>query len=84
MLTIVKEEVMHSVIENLMTNDDSQSIPELYKEMIQQQPCLGTLLQIALNLDNSNDWKDGYCKGLFQTWYLLNQQSIIDDLEDNE
>lgn len=81
MLTVVKPEIMELLTERLMSNQDSQNTEELYIELFRQQPALKALILTALALDASKPWKDGYCKGVFQTWYLLNQQALIDDLE---
>lgn len=81
MLTVLKKEVMFELVEQVMSKQDNQTTEELYAEMFNQQPAIKEMVLTALSLNKSDEWKDGYCKGVFQIWYLLNQQSIIDDLE---
>jgi hypothetical protein len=74
-LDILKSFVLsHRSCEGVQPND-------LYREMFVTQPTLKLIVQSAINnYDWSMEQKDGYCKGVLQCWHLLNQQSIVEEL----
>ncbi len=80
MLKTITEEVALSVSQSFFQSD-AQNSEELYEEMYRQQPILKLMSDMIIdNEELSMDFKIGYCKSMLQTWHLLNQQYIIDEL----
>lgn len=81
MLPTVNHELISTFLASL--NKDGQTSLEMYVEMYEDQPVFKNLIEAAINEPTwSVDKIDGYCKGMLQAWHLLNQQSIIQELED--
>lgn len=81
MLNEVSQELMRTYVEQMKGSDAIKPL-DLMKEMFKEQPAFKTILKVVTASDEcSEEFKDGYCKGMLQAWYLLNQQAIINDLE---
>lgn len=79
MLPKVDQELISSFLASM--GKDGHTSTELYQQMYADQPVFKNLITAALNEESwSYDKIDGYCKGMLQAWHLLNQQSIIEDL----
>lgn len=82
MLPRIKKKTFKQIVKNFTTSADNQSTEELYVEMFHQQPMLHLLTDTVVHGEYTQEFKEGYCRGLLQSWHLLNQQSIINDLEE--
>lgn len=81
MLPEVNIDIISSFIEAKKISSDSIDSIQMYQEMYEQQPVFKQLITCAIEKSGWNrDKIDGYCKGMFQAWHLLNQQSIIEEI----
>ena len=82
MLKQLSEEVALHVCKSYFSSKDSLTTEELFKEMFDQQPIFEYMVKSVLEDDSKNDeFKEGYCMGIFQCWHMLNQQYMIENFE---
>lgn len=82
MLPVVKKKTLTNIVNSFNSLNDGQTNEELYKDLFHQQPMLKMLIQAVIESDHTEEFVQGYCRGLFQSWYLLNQQDMINELEE--
>jgi hypothetical protein len=79
MLPVVKMETLSGALDVYKMFPDSI---RLYTEMFEQQPVFKHLVSCLGETGWSNEMIDGYCRGLFQAWHLLNAQAFVEDMND--